>query len=120
MAGVHATGGFALLFVSAAFVIGALVCTRLPGWFPGLTRARNALVALIGVEVALGGILYAQGRRPAESIHLLYGIVALLALPAAMTFAVEAPPKSKAGVLAVAGVVVCGLVWRLMATGDPS
>lgn len=120
MTGVHATGGFALLYVSAVFVACALICSRMPSWGRALTMAKNVLVALIGAQVLIGAILYLQGRRPGESLHLLYGAAALVTLPAATTFAIEAPPKARAAVLATAGVVVCGLIWRLIATGESS
>jgi hypothetical protein len=120
MAGVHATGGSALLFLSAAFVVLALACIRLPSWERALTAFRTVLVALLAAQVVVGGLLYFQGRRPGDSLHLVYGLVALLVLPGATSFAKEAPPQARAGVLALAGLVVCGLVWRLMATGASS
>jgi len=39
------------------------------------------MVGLVGVEAAIGLILYAQGGRPGQEVHLIYGVGALLALP---------------------------------------
>lgn len=118
MAGVHATGGFVLLAGSAAFVVLALICTRVPGWSRALGIVGNVLVGLLAAQIILGGFLYVQGRRPAEPLHYLYAVVALAAIPAARSLALDAPARSRAGVMAVAGIVVAALVWRLFATGD--
>jgi len=46
--------------------------------------AIGELLAL--VEVALGVLLYAGGDRPARLVHLLYGLTAILTLPAYYLF----------------------------------
>lgn len=117
MAGVHATGGFALLAGSAAFFVFAVLCTRFPKWDRALSVAGHILAGLISAQAIVGGILYAQGRRPVEPLHFLYGAVAVAALPAARSFSSEAPPKAKAGVMAIAGLLVGAMIWRLFATG---
>lgn len=37
-------------------------------------------------QAALGALLWLQGGRPGRGIHLLYGLVAVLALPAVFAF----------------------------------
>ncbi len=37
-------------------------------------------------QALLGGILWLQGARPARGIHVLYGVVAVLTLPAVYAF----------------------------------
>jgi hypothetical protein len=117
MAGAHATGGIVLVVVSAAFALGALLSIRFQSWQRALTGAGHALVVLLAVEILIGGLVYVQGRRPTEPLHFLYAVVALGALPAARGFASEAPPRSRAGVMALAGVLLCTMIWRLFATG---
>ena len=117
MAGVHAAGGFVLLAITAAFAVFAIVSTRVARWERTLVVARNVVVALMGAQVLIGGLLWVQGRRPAESLHLLYGAIAFAVLPAAANFAFEAPPKGRAAVMAVAAIVALFLIWRLFATG---
>jgi hypothetical protein len=41
---------------------------------------------LILAQAALGAVLWLQGLRPARGIHLLYGVVAALTLPAVYAF----------------------------------
>ncbi len=38
------------------------------------------------VEAALGVTMWAQGLRPARVIHILYGVVAVITIPAAFAF----------------------------------
>jgi len=48
---------------------------------------------------------------------MLYGVLVAGVLPLANVFSSEAPAKARSGVLAVAGVVTLGLLWRLVRTG---
>jgi heme A synthase len=77
---------------------------------------RTAL-AVIGVTILLGAALLLTGARPAELLHLLYGVVLLGTLPLAQTFAAEAPARSRAAVVAGAALIGLILCWRLFATG---
>ena len=117
MAGAHAAGGWVVLFAIVCFLGTAVAVTRskvAPCW---LDRARNGVVALIGVQIALGVIAYATGARPGEPLHLLYGVAALAALPLAQRFAQDAPASARAGTLAVAAAVMLALVGRSFGTG---
>jgi hypothetical protein len=79
----------AVLFI-AALGIWALVLsfTNRPlnsAWF-GATMLGELLIV---AEAALGGILYLQGLNvdlPRPFMHILYGVVALITLPAAQSF----------------------------------
>jgi hypothetical protein len=62
-------------------------------------------------------VLYGSGHRPQESLHLLYGLAGLVALPFGSYFAAEAPPRPRAVVLAAAGVLTLGIFFRSFATG---
>ena len=117
MQAVHAAGGMLLLGVTGTFVLAALALTTLGGARPWLEWARKILTGLLLLQVALGALLYATGDRPAEGIHVLYGVLVVGALPLANAFSSEAPAKARAGVLAVAAVVTLGLLWRLISTG---
>ncbi|PJF40004.1 MAG: hypothetical protein D6737_07550 [Chloroflexi bacterium] len=44
-------------------------------------RATYAIAALILLQGALGGALYAMGGRPGQEVHYVYGLGAVLALP---------------------------------------
>ncbi len=117
MQAVHAAGGMLFLGIAGAFALAALALTFLGGARPWLEWARRIVTGLLLMQVFLGGLLYATGDRPAEVIHVLYGALVVGVLPLANIFSSEAPAKGRAGVLAVAGVVTLGLLWRLLRTG---
>ncbi len=117
MQAVHAAGGMLLLGVTAAFALAGLGLTLLGGTQPWLEWARRILTGLLVIQVFVGALLYATGDRPAEAIHMLYGVLVAGVLPLANVFSSEAPAKARSGVLAVAGVVTLGLLWRLVRTG---
>jgi hypothetical protein len=68
---------------SAAGLLGAWRWWRVQTslWFWRLLRA--AQVAL-GIQVVLGGVLMAMGHQPADSLHLVYGL-----LPVGVSFVAE-------------------------------
>ncbi|MDQ3766854.1 MAG: hypothetical protein M3346_05865 [Actinomycetota bacterium] len=117
MQAVHAAGGMLLFGVAGVFVLAAFALAVLGGARPWLEWARRTLTFLLLLQVFLGAMLYATGDRPAEVIHVLYGALVAGVLPLAHAFSSEAPAKARAGVLAVAAVVILGLLWRLLSTG---
>lgn len=113
----HAWLGPALIAASLAVAVIAGIVALLgrgAGW---IEHVRIGLTVAVAVEIALGAVLYATGDRPAETLHLVYGVVALGALPFASSFASEAPPRPRYVVLAFAALVTAGVLWRLTATG---
>jgi len=112
----HGLGASVVLGGALLFAIGsALLAWR--GASAWVDRARIALIALVAVEAALGAIAWLGGDRPREALHYLYGVAALAVLPLAATFSSEAPPRPRAAVMAVAGLVLTVLAWRLASTG---
>ncbi len=113
----HATVGVVLLVAIALFTAVAAVLSRASGARPWLEKLRVAVVSLLVVQALLGALIYSQGERPSEGLHLLYGAFALGAIPAVSAFAAEAPPRSRAGALAIGGLFTLVLIWRLFVTG---
>ena len=107
----------ALVVVGAAFTGVAVFAGATRGSRPWLEWLRRALTLLMLVEVLAGAVLYGAGHRPEESLHLLYGIAGLVALPFGSYFAAEAPPRPRAIVLAVGGILTMGIFFRSFATG---
>lgn len=116
----HAIGAWVVVAVVIGF---GLVATALAALDPAgrgqqLLRIVRVLVGvLVGVEALLGVVLFVGGARPAEMLHLLYGLAILVVLPVAAGFADEAPPRPRAGVMAAAAVVQLLLIWRVYLTG---
>jgi hypothetical protein len=86
---------------------------------PGRASGTLETLVLIAILVtAAGGLgLLTGGAGPHDSLHLLYGVLALGALPVAGTFSKNASPR-RAGLIAlVARVVLLVLLLRLFQTG---
>jgi len=80
------------------------------GWFGAAVIGE----VLILVEGLLGGVLYLQGMSvalPRPYLHILYGIVAVISLPAAYSyFSTLADNRSKT----LAMAVVCAFLWGIL------
>lgn len=118
MSQVHTVGAVVVLVATLAFFLYALWCAVRSSFPPGLATARKVLAAVIGLQVLVGVIQLATGEEPGDALHLLYAGVALLVVPGASAFASHAPPRARAGALAVAAVLMLAMVWRLYATGS--
>jgi hypothetical protein len=127
MADLHAVLGILVLAAAVTFTVAAAAAARFasvgpsaaaPGGTIGwIERFRVALTVAIVIQMSLGALLFAREHRPAETIHLLYGLAAVAALPLGSTFASEAPGRARLWVLAVAGAITAGVLWRLWGTG---
>jgi heme A synthase len=113
----HASLGPIVGVAALVFAIVAGISAWLDRWHGLVRRLSLALGALLVLQVVLGVVVFLTGSRPSEGLHVLYGIVVLAVLPLASSFAAEAPPRPYSGVLAVGGLVVLLLAWRLLATG---
>jgi heme A synthase len=72
---------------------------------------------LILIQAALGATMWIVGIRPGQPIHILYGVISALALPAA--FAITKGRDSRRELVVYAGMLLflVGLLWRATATG---
>jgi hypothetical protein len=75
-----------------------------------------ATVSLLVVGAASGLILVATDISPAEPLHLLYAAIAIVAIPAARSFAGRGGPRAQQLAIAAAFVVLGFMVYRLFAT----
>ncbi len=85
---------------------------------------RSALVVTGGlalIQAALGGLLVALGATPRDSLHYVYGIVVLVAVPVAFTYMSGKLERSRRDLLflVIAAVVVAAAAVRAYATGHP-
>lgn len=75
-----------------------------------------ATVGLVLLAAVVGAARFASGARPADSLLLLYGAVAIVLIPLARSFRRGANLRD--GVLTLVTVVALGgVLFRLFATG---
>ena len=73
---------------------------------------------LILAQGGLGAFLwYAAGLRPAQGIHILYGLVSGLAIPAVYVYTRGREEQAEMLIYGIAALVTVGLILRAMATG---
>jgi hypothetical protein len=76
--------------------------------------------ALIAVQALVGLILFLSGLRPAVGLHWAYGLVIVLALPAAETFGPQWwKGRRETLVVALGCLFAFGLAIRAAMTGMP-
>lgn len=74
---------------------------------------------LMVAEFAMGGLLLLGGRRPAEpALHIVYGAVAVLALPAAFVYMRGRDARAAQLVYALACLFLGGILLRALQTGQ--
>jgi 4-amino-4-deoxy-L-arabinose transferase-like glycosyltransferase len=117
MTQLHSALALPVLLAVAAFALASVLAAWLDRGHAPLQYARWVLGAGLALEVLFGVIAYLGGSRPAEALHLIYGIAVVAVLPLASTFAADAPPRARSGVMALAGLVMLLLIWRLLSTG---
>lgn len=71
---------------------------------------------LILVQGLLGGYLWLSGLRPARGIHLLYGIVSILALPMVFTYTKGREDRPDMLMYCVCFLILIGLLLRAITT----
>lgn len=67
-----------LVMLAISIYIGLIRHGDVTTWF---RRGVYAMVAFMAVESLIGLLMYAQGGRPHDEVHLIYGMGAVLALP---------------------------------------
>lgn len=72
---------------------------------------------LILAQAALGLILWLQGAQPGRGIHILYGVVAVMTLPAAYGFSRGRDDRQMALIYALILLFLIGITWRGIVTG---
>lgn len=77
----------------------------------GWTVAAALLAAIVGLLLLIGG------PGPSDPLHLLYGALAVAALPGAALVAAGRPPRERAIVVLIGAVVLLIVVLRLFQTG---
>jgi hypothetical protein len=113
----HLLLGFGLLaLVAAVLVIGLRAALRRHPPPRLYLRLHRVVAVLVLAEAAVGGLLFAAGKRPNQNLHLVYALAAILVMPVAISLASR--DKSKARLYHVGGtVLLLGVLFRLVTTG---
>lgn len=72
--------------------------------------------ALVVVQGAFGLVLYIQGPRPSDPIHILYGITAALVLPFVWSYIRDKNPRQGLLIYSLIALFIFGLAIRGMTT----
>jgi hypothetical protein len=113
----------AAVLAGGATVLGALSGLGVTGgrgarlW---LDRLVLGVLAVVGANLLLGAaiaLLAAGGRGPADPLHLVYAVVALVALPAVRLEAMRRRSTRVGWWVCAGGLVTLGALLRLWATG---
>lgn len=117
MSDIHATAGMLTLVATALFLLSAAIAAALDRWHEGARILAGVVLGGIVVQSGIGLAVMIGGEEPQEGLHLLYGVALVAVIPLALTFASEAPRRTRSAVLAVAGTAAVLLAWRLLTTG---
>ena len=109
------------------FRAGVLITLIVAGWglwtwlrkqpAGGGYRSTLVMTEVLFVLQALVGIgLYTSGRRPHDSLHLLYGVLLIITLPVATSYTSSHDKRREPLVFGVAGLFMTGLAIRALTT----
>ena len=71
---------------------------------------------LLFAQAAVGGYMWIIGIRPARTVHLLYGLVTLMALPAVYMYTRGEAQRGEMLMYATTALITVGLILRSMDT----
>ena len=72
---------------------------------------------LIGVQGLIGLIIFFDGHRPNETVHILYGVAAFVTMPFVWSYVRERHPRQGLFFYSLASLFIAGLAIRGIATG---
>jgi hypothetical protein len=76
------------------------------------------VTAGLGVLQAIfGGLLFLQGKHPAEGLHFVYGLIVLGAIPVAYVYSDQKQVRRHIVIMSIAVLAVVGAAIRALATG---
>ncbi len=114
---IHDRYGFVLTVVAAVGALAAIAGLVRPRILPLVRLYLRVMIALVGVQVAIGLVLVATGDRPQQLIHWFYGAATLLTLPLAMLIGKRLGGREEQIWLAGGAVLTLLFALRALATG---
>jgi hypothetical protein len=114
---IHANlGNAALIYFALLAIWGLIRYVRRNGVGSSYWGALVIAELLILAQGSLGAILWYSGLRPARGIHLLYGLVSALAIPAVYAYTRGREERSEMLIYGIVTLVTVGLVLRAITT----
>jgi hypothetical protein len=80
-------------------------------------RTLLILEAAVALNIAIGGLIAAGGDRPADPLHLLYAVAALLTAPVAWWWGGQTDRRRTDAWVAIGALLLLGIEARLFMTG---
>ncbi len=116
-----------LILHQGLFRAGVLITLIVAGWglvtwlrkqpASGGYRSTLVLTEVLFVLQALVGIgLYVTGRRPHDTLHLLYGVLLIVTLPIAASYTSSHEKRREPLIFGIAGLFMTGLAIRALTT----
>ncbi len=112
----HLLAYAAVLGIAIGLVWTAVALVR-PGTPGPDERFQAAVVALLIVAATSGLVVFGEGGRPADGLHLLYGGLAIATVPLARSFLGRTAGRGTVILWLAAFAVLAALLYRLFATG---
>jgi hypothetical protein len=106
-----------LLFMLAVGVWGIVSFARGGVLTGSLSGALVIGQALVVAQVLAGVALYIDGARPESSVHILYGLTAILIIPFVWSYVKDRHPRQGLLFYSLVALFIAGLSIRGMATG---
>lgn len=113
--------GFARVVLIYSLILalwGLLLYVRRSGPSGGYLGALILAEGIAALQGIIGLVLVVQGHRPADPLHYLYGVVAVLTLPAAYLFSSGGTDRRDSLVFGLAALFLVGIAIRGIATGS--
>lgn len=117
MSDLHAAAGMLTVGATALFLLSAAIAALLDRWHEGARILAGVVLGAFVVQSGIGLLVLIGGEEPQEGLHILYAVGLVAVVPLALTFASEAPRRTRSAVLAIAGMAALLLAWRLLVTG---
>jgi len=106
-----------VLFMASVGVWGLISFARgesLGGSFSGALMIGQVLIVIQGI---FGLILYIDGPRPSDPVHILYGLTAAIIMPFLYTYLRDRDPRQALFFFSLVALFIFGLGVRGMMTG---
>ena len=101
-----------VLYYAAIGAWGLWLGVRRTGPTPGFRGAIAIAVIASIVQGALGLVVLVSGRPPQDSLHLLYGVALVVAMPLAASLVHDRSARGQSLALGVAALFTAGLAIR--------